>query len=785
MRKLFVLLIMIITSIVSFAQSNSYILTNETTVSVMTPYLRLFKDSIGNTPFSVISDTLNAGKLKAVVGKRLGFLPTKDVYWLKFELANHSGSWDWIVDIDNPIVSSIALYVVNQAGVTDTVMHGGLDFLKQNKFGDYTSSPFLLHIKPGSSKKLFFRIQRDAFLPLVIRVMSTESFVKKSVMNHSWLGLFWGIIMTSLIINIIIYFRAGHGHYRLNVILLIAFSLIMFYQFGFGFDPLPGLSHGLKHQIRLTLIGIIFLSFNIRITQFFNSRTDEFWRVIFQGISIILILFTLSSLSNFFPAYILSLIIPFIIVAVAFLWFCISVIGLRKFDRRSLFFFLSMLPFVIASITAVLFRNNFIDFNFFTSHIHIFAITFFCSILTLESIEELTELRKEKAKAVELASINQLLKHEIEMREKAQKTLVESEEKYRNLIENIHEIIFKIDSENNLVFVSPSVYAQFGYTPEELVGKPFTLYIKGEEQQINESFDDPKAKHLGSSEYELITKSGEIKHILSSTKAIFENGVYAGGAGTIIDMTDRKLMELKLRESEKYLKETNATKDKFFSIISHDLLDPFNALLGFSSLLTESAKKGDVALNLRYADIINQSVRRILDLLQNLLLWTKVHNGKLEPNLMIISISELVTDSLALLLMHAQYKQISIQFDIEENAKAAMDYNMMATVIRNLVGNAIKYSNIGGTIIIESNHQNNMLHFSVTDHGTGIDEEHLDELFMLDKSHRKKGTSEEAGTGLGLFISKEFIDIHRGQISVESTPDKGSRFMFSIPAGLG
>ena len=784
MYRLFLFLIMNIISLATFASSSNYILTNETVSSDLTPYIRMYKDSSENTPFSVISDPLNEGRFKVVTTKNLIFSPLAGAYWLYFELGNQSGNRDWFVDIDNPSLSNVAFYVVNQAGITDTVIYGGFDSLQENKFRDYTSSPFRLSIPPGSTKKLFLRVNCDTYINMAVRVMTLESFVRKSNLNQGFLAFFWGIIMTALIISIVIYIRARHENYLMNLVLLISFALLMFYQFGFGIDPFPYLSHDLKQRIPLSLLGIIYLSFNIRIIQILSLADDRFWRLIFRSISILLLAHILLPLFTFIPVYFISYLTPFIRVFLILFWFCMSIPGVLKYDKGISLFFFSMLPFVFITFTSILILFNIVHYNFILSYLPIFAYALFCAVLTLGSIEELAKLRKEKEKAVELVSINQLLKHEIYMREQAQKTLVDSEEKYRNLIENLNEIIFKIDSENNLVFVSPSVYNQFGYTPEELLGKPFSDYIREGDQKINENFEVLKEKHLRSYEYGLITKSGELRHILTSIKAIFENGEFSGGIGTIMDITDRKLTELKLIESEKHLRDLNATKDKFFSIVSHDLLDPFNALLGFSSMLMESAKNEDKALNLRYADIINQSAKRILDLLQNLLIWTKVQSGKLVPNRMIISVSELVSDSLALILLHAQNKKIAIQLEIEENVKAAMDYNMMATVIRNLVGNAIKYSNVGGTILIESNIRDNTLYFSVTDHGTGIDEEHLKQLFMIDKSHGKKGTSEEAGTGLGLFISKEFIEIHGGQISAESTADKGSRFMFSIPAGL-
>ena len=465
MSKLFLFLVMNIISLVSFADSRKYTLTNETASADMMPYFRIYRDSSENTPFSVISDTLNLGKFKSVSTRNLILSPTRDIYWLNFELVNHSGESEWIVDIDNPSLSNVALYVVNQGGVTDTVMHGGLVFLKDNKFRDYTSSPFRLHIMPGSTRKLFLRVNCDTYINLAVRVMTIESFVRESNLNQSFLAFFWGIIMTALIINIVICFRARHGNYLINLVLLISFALVMFYQFGFGIDPFPDLSYDIKQRIRLSLLGIIYLTFNTRMIQILSMAYKGFLGLIFRSITIFLLIYTLLPFFPFIPVYLISFLTPFIRFILVSFWFCLCIVGISKYKKDLSLFFFSMLPIIIITITAILILFDIVHYSLISSHLPIFTYAVFSSFLTLASIEEFVKLRKEKEKADGLVSINQLLKHEIYMREEAQKTLADSEEKYRNLIENINEIIFRVDSGNNLLFVSPSVYSQFGYTP--------------------------------------------------------------------------------------------------------------------------------------------------------------------------------------------------------------------------------------------------------------------------------------------------------------------------------
>jgi signal transduction histidine kinase len=224
-------------------------------------------------------------------------------------------------------------------------------------------------------------------------------------------------------------------------------------------------------------------------------------------------------------------------------------------------------------------------------------------------------------------------------------------------------------------------------------------------------------------------------------------------------------------------------KDKFFSIIGHDLMNPFNALLGFNEILIEAIRKDDKEESVEYSEIIRQSSRRILDLLQNLLVWSRMQNGTMKYVPTEVKIDELVSDTMIIMVPIAKNKEIRIDWMIESNLVATLDYNMISSVLQNLITNAIKFTQKGGQIIVKSFIDTNHLNFIVSDTGIGISEKHMDDLFRLDKSTSSRGTNDEVGTGLGLIISKEFIEKHNGKIWVESVLGEGSSFCFSIPVG--
>ena len=234
-------------------------------------------------------------------------------------------------------------------------------------------------------------------------------------------------------------------------------------------------------------------------------------------------------------------------------------------------------------------------------------------------------------------------------------------------------------------------------------------------------------------------------------------------------------------ELNKKVMKDSVEKDKFFSIISHDLMNPFNALLGFSQMLTVSAKNGDQEDCVEYSLIVHQSTKRILNLLQNLLVWSRMQNGKMKYTPKSVRIDELVSNTMMIIAPIAQNKEIKLDWNVNSDIIATIDPNMIGSVLQNLVTNAIKFTEKGGSVNVQAYTESNLLNFSVTDTGVGMDENRLNKLFKIDKSSSSRGTDDEVGTGLGLIICKEFVEAHQGKIWVESTLGKGSRFCFAIP----
>lgn len=238
----------------------------------------------------------------------------------------------------------------------------------------------------------------------------------------------------------------------------------------------------------------------------------------------------------------------------------------------------------------------------------------------------------------------------------------------------------------------------------------------------------------------------------------------------------------KLIESETHLKDINGTKDRFFSLIAHDLKNPFNALLGFSELLFKNLELYTEKEIKELIKIIYDSSQSLYKLLDNLLQWSRSQLGSVMYKPDLFPLTLLINEELELLKPAADKKCIKILSQIEEHIVVWADKNLAGVIVRNLVSNAIKFSNNNDNIIISATENENMVEIAVKDNGVGINDADKDKLFRLDTNFTSRGTADEKGTGLGLLLCKEFVEKNGGSIWVESKPEKGTIFHFTLPS---
>ncbi len=378
----------------------------------------------------------------------------------------------------------------------------------------------------------------------------------------------------------------------------------------------------------------------------------------------------------------------------------------------------------------------------------------------------------------------QVIFHDLTGRRLSETALKESEEKYREMADLLPQIVFESDMQGKLTYVNKQAFNVLGYPAGYDISNLNTinLYIPEDRPRAIENIKlCLMGKRDNSNEYTMIRFDGTLINVLVYSTPIFKESQHVGLRGIIIDITDRKLANEQIKQKNDELQKLNATKDKFFSIIAHDLKSPFNAILGFSDLLINQIKEKDYEGIDEYAKIIEQSSQRAMDLLMNLLEWSRAQTGRLEFNPENFELVDLIVENKVLFDFIAGQKSITIQNVLPHNLVVFADKAMISTVLRNLISNAIKFTRQGGKITISIEKKENEILVSVSDNGVGISVARVEKLFRIDESDSTKGTNNESGTGLGLILCKEFVEKHHGTIWVESTVGSGSTFSFTLP----
>lgn len=347
-----------------------------------------------------------------------------------------------------------------------------------------------------------------------------------------------------------------------------------------------------------------------------------------------------------------------------------------------------------------------------------------------------------------------------------------------NVFESMRDGVILFDTSDNVVNFNPAAARAIKELTPVSVGKNYSEVLSGysELQQLFKGsenaivFQHPSENHA--------------KYYQTSRSPITnKKNVVIGHLLTISDITEQKESEINLRINEQKLSELVATKDKFFSIIAHDLKGPVSNLNNFLDLLTDKTNPPSKESFDTYLNSLKSTSEVTYQLLENLLLWSRSQTGAIEFVPENENLSAVVNNIIDLYNPVIEKKKITIRNMIPTDLYASFDVNMIHTVFRNFISNALKYTPGGGHITITSVVDDDMIRCSVSDTGIGMPAFTLEKLFRIDeKVTSRTGINGEKGSGLGLVICKEFIEKHGGTISVNSNPEKGSCFTFSIPA---
>ena len=410
--------------------------------------------------------------------------------------------------------------------------------------------------------------------------------------------------------------------------------------------------------------------------------------------------------------------------------------------------------------------------------------------------QELEKQNAEYEKQIESLRLNLTLQNE-EKQNRADELIITKEKALKrseNVLNEAQKISkiggWEYDVESLESYYSDEVFNIHGIPNNDvqlIVDGSLEFYHSDDREFVFESFTKAMINGIPYDiEARFINARGEKMWVQTAGKPISKNGKIVRVLGTIMDITDRKFAEQTLKESEEKLRESNNVKDKFFSIIAHDLRSPFNSILGFSEILNNDFDEYDSATQKRFIGLIHNSVNRVFKLLDNLLLWSSFQRGVIVFNPEEINLYLFLVERIKLLNQSADDKSIKILSQITEDIFVNADRNMLSTIIRNLLSNAIKFTRKGGEIMITSrliSDKNNSeaTEITISDNGVGIPSEIQSKLFDVGQDISTKGTDNETGTGLGLVLCKEFVEKHGGEIWIKSEIDKGSQFIFTIP----
>ena len=368
------------------------------------------------------------------------------------------------------------------------------------------------------------------------------------------------------------------------------------------------------------------------------------------------------------------------------------------------------------------------------------------------------------------------------------KQLIDSEhdkELFRLAFENANVGMCLVDLNGNLFKVNAEMENIFGYPTQELENMNVNDIAHPDFKDVSPRFiknaTDGAESHV-IFEKQYIHRNGNLVTCIVISSAVCDaNKKPMYFISHVQDITEKKEAERKLFEQNIELKKANAEKDKFFSIIAHDLRSPFNTIVGMSDILVDQIKSKDYIGIEKYADLIMKSSYKAMGLIKNLMDWTQSQTGRMKFNPTAFDMVNTIVQVEYLAAEPALQKSITIDKILPPMIPVFADQAMISTVLRNLISNAIKFTNLGGNIRISASSEPNGITVSVSDNGVGIPKERIETLFQLDESYSTQGTEKETGSGLGLILCKEFVEKHNGKIGVESTLGKGSTFYFSIP----
>jgi len=399
-----------------------------------------------------------------------------------------------------------------------------------------------------------------------------------------------------------------------------------------------------------------------------------------------------------------------------------------------------------------------------------------------------------------------LVFRDITERKKAKEILEKQKVFLKQIIDTDPNYIAVKNSKGKFELTNKAMAYAFGTTVDEIIGKNDNEYLTNEDIEYQRKLE---YEVLNSEEQifipleKLIDSNGKVHLLQTFRRAInSQEGDEKLVLSVAADITELKLVEkalreseeslkqkaeelevlnLKLSESEKELKDLNANKDKFFSIIAHDLRSPFSGLLGLSKILVNDIEKAPKKELRQLANNISKSADLTFKLLENLLQWAKIKTGTISFEPREINLKKILDKVTELYKSNAASKNISLTSSVDDKKIVFADSNMVESIFSNLISNSIKFTAKGGKINIFAESHENFIRINIQDTGIGMSQQKINDLFQIGHNVSSIGTDNEEGSGLGLILCKEFVELNKGELSLQSIVDEGSISSFTLP----
>ncbi|MFC2101383.1 PAS domain S-box protein [Bacteroidota bacterium] len=378
---------------------------------------------------------------------------------------------------------------------------------------------------------------------------------------------------------------------------------------------------------------------------------------------------------------------------------------------------------------------------------------------------------------------------DITQRIEAEQALQESEIRYRTLVEN-SPVAIMIHRQGIVEYINQAALTLIeADSADQVVGTPALELLHTDDREsamsrITKMYQSGEPAAIA--EERFLTFKGKEVNLQVAANLI----QYQGSKASLVfgtDITEMKRFESEIIRFSKELEEINNAKDKFFSIIAHDLRGPFNSILGFADILDTEYDEYSDDERKHFISNIASSAQNTYSLLENLLEWSRAQTNRIDFNPFELELSSIINESILLVHSQAESKNIHLYSAVEYGTLVMADENMVKTIVRNLLSNAIKFSRRRGNIRVmerQTTHPQSglpMVEITVKDDGIGMSPAILEKLFKIDQMIRTPGTDNEKGTGLGLILCKELVNRHGGEIWAESTPGQGSTLYFTLP----